>query len=173
MYMKKRCITCNKSFDLEAFNINGRAKDGHQSSCRVCTRGYDANRLKDPVKQQEGRDRATAHYNANREKHRIDVANYQMKQKLKAIEILGGECQRCGETHPAALQFHHRDPDTKVFNVTTKVLAMPRKWPWNAIEDEVAKCDLLCSNCHAKHHSVWIDVDGEWTLALDRHEDHR
>ena len=53
----------------------------------------------------------------------------------------------CGyDRHPAALQFHHIDPDAKRFAVggsgATRGLA--------ALRAEAAKCVLLCSNCHAE-----------------------
>lgn len=59
-------------------------------------------------------------------------------------------CERCGESHPACLQFHHRDPTQKAFElskVTYKTYSRER------IMAEVAKCDVLCANCHAIEHS--------------------
>jgi hypothetical protein len=32
------------------------------------------------------------------------------------------------------------------------------------IEAELDKCDLLCGNCHAKHHSVLTNLDGQWVV---------
>lgn len=58
-------------------------------------------------------------------------------------------CKHCGETHPACLQFHHRDPSMKDFSISNAV-----GWGWSIarIEAEIAKCDVLCGNCHAKIH---------------------
>jgi hypothetical protein len=96
------------------------------------------------------------YYQNNREARKAQVAEYQMLKKIKAVSVLGGKCFRCGEDHPAALQFHHRDPSTKLFNITTKQLASPKKFPWDTvILPEIEKCDLLCANCHFKHHCVW------------------
>jgi hypothetical protein len=61
----------------------------------------------------------------------------------------GLACSVCGETHPACLDFHHRDPYKKSFNLA-------EGWKtrtWQEILDEVDKCDILCANCHRKHHS--------------------
>ena len=81
-----------------------------------------------------------------------------MKNKIRAINYLGGFC-KCGEDHPSALQFHHRDPSTKSFSITSKELSTPKKRPWDTvIVPELDKCDLLCSNCHFKHHSM-LDLD--------------
>jgi hypothetical protein len=59
-------------------------------------------------------------------------------------------CRRCGETHPATLQFHHRDPSLKEISVA---LAIRRAWSQKRILAEVEKCEVLCANCHAKHHA--------------------
>lgn len=53
-------------------------------------------------------------------------------------------CMRCGITYPSyVMEFHHRDPDKKEFN-----LSKARSKPIDMIIKEVAKCDILCSNCH-------------------------
>jgi hypothetical protein len=59
----------------------------------------------------------------------------------------GGACLLCGYSrYIGALQFHHRDPATKVFGIgqegVTRSLAVMR--------EEAAKCDLVCANCHAE-----------------------
>lgn len=58
-------------------------------------------------------------------------------------------CAQCGENHPAALQFHHRDPKTKDFNLAE---IKQRAFSLERIIKEIAKCTVLCANCHAKLH---------------------
>jgi len=115
---------------------------------------YDENHHE--VITQRKRDRAKAMYESDPEyktKRKIYVQEYQVKNKIRAINYLGGAC-KCGEDHPSALQFHHRDPSTKSFSITSKELSTPKKRPWDTvIIPELDKCDLLCSNCHFKHHS--------------------
>lgn len=60
-------------------------------------------------------------------------------------------CARCGFDHPAALEFHHRDPATKNFKISEKAWS----YSWDRIEAEIALCDVICSNCHR------IEHDGE------------
>lgn len=99
--------------------------------------------------------RAKDYYWANADRIRLQNAEYQMKAKIRAINYLGGRCKSCGFDHPAGLQFHHRDPATKSFGITTKELGSPRKYSWDSvIKPELDKCDLLCSNCHFVHHTV-------------------
>jgi len=66
--------------------------------------------------------------------------------KRQLVREAGGRCWICGfDGHPAALQFHHRDPSTKEFHLshqgTTRGIARMRA--------EASKCVLLCANCHA------------------------
>jgi hypothetical protein len=46
--------------------------------------------------------------------------------------------------HSAALCFHHRDPAKKSFEISDKF-----KYSRAVMEAEIAKCDVLCHNCHA------------------------
>jgi hypothetical protein len=59
-------------------------------------------------------------------------------------------CSRCPESHPRCLHFHHRNPADKLFNLSE---AVRRGIRIVTILEEIAKCDVLCANCHAKHHS--------------------
>jgi hypothetical protein len=53
-------------------------------------------------------------------------------------------CVDCGyRAHPAALDFDHRVGTTKAFNIASS--AGRRR---EALEAEIAKCDVRCSNCH-------------------------
>lgn len=73
-----------------------------------------------------------------------------------------GECQRCGYNRSmAALDWHHVDPSQKRFRDL-------RKQPDEVVEAELAKCVLICSNCHREHHAgIWryeeIGTDGQHT----------
>lgn len=72
------------------------------------------------------------------------------KIKQRAIEYKGGCCISCGyDKHPAALQFHHTDAETKEVNWTKLRLRS-----WDKIILELDKCILLCANCHAITHST-------------------
>lgn len=63
------------------------------------------------------------------------------------------ECSRCGENHPATIQFHHTDPKQKDISIAD---AVARGWGSDRIEKEIAKCVVLCANCHAKEHYAAI-----------------
>lgn len=54
-------------------------------------------------------------------------------------------CQMCGEKRPECLDFHHVDPSTKKYGVA-KMVGM--KMALETIKEEIAKCQVLCANCH-------------------------
>ena len=57
-------------------------------------------------------------------------------------------CYLCGYNQcSAALGYHHRDPNTKSFAV-----GMRPTVAWSRILEEIAKCDVICHNCHAELH---------------------
>ena len=55
-------------------------------------------------------------------------------------------CEECGEARPEVLAFHHRDPSQKIMGISG----------WNGslsrLKTEIAKCSILCHNCHAYFH---------------------
>jgi hypothetical protein len=118
-------------------------------------------------------DRGKAYYSANKEKinartnknrriRKIDPT-YRERERAKRKErarkekevykqiILDAKkvgCLYCDEKHPAALDFHHRDPSQKTYNISNWVrFTNPKR-----LLEEIAKCDVICANCHRKLH---------------------
>ncbi len=58
-------------------------------------------------------------------------------------------CVRCGFNDFRALEFHHRDKAEKDFNVAEMV---GQGWSVAAMKREIAKCIVLCANCHLIAH---------------------
>jgi hypothetical protein len=64
-------------------------------------------------------------------------------------------CRACGERDPVVLDAHHRDPATKNNRLKhgsngRKNNAAMYRLGWDALEAELAKCDVLCANCHRR-----------------------
>ena len=73
------------------------------------------------------------------------------ERKLELIKLKGNKCELCGYAkNHAALEFHHKNPEEKLFQLDLRSLSNRR---WELIEKEVKKCQLLCSNCHAELHN--------------------
>jgi hypothetical protein len=91
---------------------------------------------------------------------RLKRKNY----RYEAAAAVG--CSECDEKDPACLQFHHKDPDQKLRNVSAC-------WTIEDIKREIEKCVVLCSNCHRRHHypehiKIWSNTTGKSTEALRR-----
>lgn len=54
-------------------------------------------------------------------------------------------CVDCGEANPVCLEFDHRVPAEKLFNV-----AGMRGQTLVKVKAEIEKCDIRCCNCHRK-----------------------
>lgn len=71
------------------------------------------------------------------------VKQVKFKVKTDGIKTEVG-CVDCGyRTHPAALDFDHLPGIPKCFNISG---AASRSWA--SVEAEIAKCEVVCSNCH-------------------------
>lgn len=90
------------------------------------------------------------------QKHRYDNGYSQnvdagRRERLNAVSAIKAErgCRDCGESHPACLDFHHRNKTEKTVAVGSLV---SRTTKMEKLLAEIAKCDVVCSNCHRKHH---------------------
>ncbi len=127
----KICSKCHMEKPYAAFHINRSYFDGLQSWCKECVKKYD--KLNKSHRREQRRDRLR-------------------QRKVAALEAYGSSrCIRCGFDHLAALEFHHRDSSTKLFEISIAVMCL-EKYSWDEILKEIAKCDLLCANCHRIEH---------------------
>ena len=76
-----------------------------------------------------------------KEQHRKYNLNCYYKRRNKLIEQLGGKCVRCGSTEN--LEFDHIDSNSKRLDVSKRITSNI-----NVINQELAKCQLLCRSCH-------------------------
>lgn len=131
----KTCTRCSISKELSEFNKSTRRKDGLQPECRQC----QSERFSDyyPSQQTKIRQRSIARNKRVRERNRVYISSLNLS------------CIRCGEDHPAVIDFHHRNQSEKEIEVS---IAVYRGWSLKRLKEEIAKCDILCSNCHRKHH---------------------
>lgn len=132
-------------------------KDGYRE-CRECHRiserrraATDAGR-KDAVKRMQRWRKA--HPAEDKARHKA-----RRKKAQEWIEIFkAAGCIRCGETHPGCLDFHHRDPGTKVFTIGKTTIRDKSK---EQVAAEIEKCDVLCANCHRKLHWEERQLEGD------------
>ena len=81
--------------------------------------------------------------------HNINTISRGRANKQTYIDYKGGKCEGCGyNTCQDALEFHHIDPSHK--DPTFKSM---RYWGLEKAKQELAKCKLVCSNCHREVHA--------------------
>ena len=131
--MEKRCNKCGTVKPVSEFNKAKSKKDGYQSYCRKC----NSDNLKE-------------HYTSNKEHYSKKKKNRRRKIKEFISKVKkNGKCTYCPENHEACLDFHHNDPKLKEHQVVKMV---NNRFGKKRIAEEVAKCTILCSNCHRKLH---------------------
>lgn len=83
-------------------------------------------------------------------------------RRLKGIGLLGGKCVQCGATEN--LEFDHIDPAMKSNHRIWS-------WSWARINEELAKCQLLCVSCHYTKTLVFISTaGGTWATRKNHHK---
>jgi hypothetical protein len=85
------------------------------------------------------------HYAANKDQYLR--RNAQKKAEIRNIidTTKSVPCMDCGQRFPpCAMDFDHRDPTKKVATVASLLGSGSIK----KVEEEMAKCDVICSNCH-------------------------
>lgn len=77
------------------------------------------------------------------------TSNRRKAIRISLIKELGGKCSICGYSKTnSALEFHHLNPVEKDFVLSNSGLNKSLK----KIREEVAKCILVCANCHRELH---------------------
>lgn len=71
------------------------------------------------------------------------------ERKLRAVAHMGPTCQGCGrEGAPPIFEFHHLDAAGKEYGISQA--GFPYRW--ERVVAELAKCVMLCANCHREVH---------------------
>jgi hypothetical protein len=128
----RKCYRCGEFKPVDDFAWRRRAKGQRDSFCRPCRSAY-----------------GKEHYLANRQRY-IDQAG-EVKRRLRQERTLAlidyfrtHPCVDCGEWDPVVLEFDH--VRAKSFDIGQKLL----DYPWEAIVNEIAKCEVVCANCHRR-----------------------
>jgi len=124
---RKKCIRCKILRNPSSFANNSNWTK--HTICKTCHNKY-----------------ASEHYRKNKSKYK---ENLRRRQKI-AHDFINdikskNPCKDCGKKYPFyIMEFDHRNPNTK----RDAVSKLRRHCSHKTISKEIAKCDLLCSNCH-------------------------
>lgn len=129
----KQCSKCKENKPLSEFCKNAARKDGLGTYCRTCNKTS-----------------SRKYY----QEHAEEQSKICYSQKLKRIKenqknliefFRNHPCVDCGLTDLLVLQLDHRD--NKLDNVSS---LLGNGYSWKTIEQEIAKCDVRCANCHMR-----------------------
>ncbi len=123
----KLCGKCKRVLELFYFNKSTRA-DGYNLYCTDCNSTLRYSRSLDKEK----------YCNSGRKERRDNQS--------KLLEYLKDKkCVDCPVSNPICLEFDHLDRFNKK-NAISNMVSKPCSW--STILAEIAKCEIVCSNCH-------------------------
>jgi hypothetical protein len=137
----KRCPTCCRPDEVlpaTAFYQNASRADGVSSQCRAChhavqRRYYERNAVSERLR-------------TRRRARRVRTEN-----RERVLEYLQSHpCIDCGERDLVVLEFHHVRGEKR-----DHVGCLLRDcYEWRVVAAEIAKCVVLCANCHRRRTAV-------------------
>lgn len=129
----KVCSKCSTEKLASEFYTSTRTKDGLQSRCKQCNKtDHEQHYVKDKQK-----------YVARSRTRRLRIAEEYATWKSMQV------CCKCGESDEVCLDAHHLDPSQKEYSLSKLGMEEFGSNKWN---DELAKCIIVCANCHRKIH---------------------
>ncbi len=128
----RRCGRCGESKSPDEFAWRRKALGQRHNMCRPCHSVYHHE-----------------HYSANKQRYITQARERKRALAIERTEWLltyfdSHPCADCGESDPVVLEFDHRRD--KQFNIGA-VLPYRR---WSSVLEEIAKCDVVCANCHRR-----------------------
>ena len=137
----KTCYQCKQEKELDAFA----SRQGKTLS--YCIQCYE--HAYGPLSEKKANDTAKARAMRKR----------QTKKCQEFIKTLleSTPCMDCGIKDLIVLQFDHRNPEEKESGISC-LMAEGRM---TRLQEEVAKCDVVCANCHIKRTAKTF---GSWRL---------
>lgn len=131
---KRTCTKCNIEKNIDEFSWRSERLNLKASECKIChkeTRNayYVENRKTEKARVMD-------------RKHELSTWLQEYKKSLK--------CELCKEDEACCLEFHHTNPNEKEIGIS---LCANHGWSIERTKKEIAKCRVLCSNCHKKVHA--------------------
>lgn len=105
---------------------------------------------------EEAREKSRNRYADNLERGRGYARVHAERRKAIRVKAKIGQKCECGIDNPMLLEFHHIDPSEK-----GGLLAKANSWSEERILNEIAKCKVMCANCHRIH--TWLSLDRSGT----------
>lgn len=174
----KICKHCGVEKLESEFNRDKSKKDGLSSWCKSCVldrskmyRKEHSVEVTEYNKQYrvDHKDKLSAYMReyrvVNREKLNEHDKEYSKHTRVTNKERLYSykqPCVKCGEDRLYVIDFHHIDPKSKSFNIST----VGSHYSTVDISKEVEKCVCLCRNCHTEFHHFYGNKPKEPVKAI-------
>ena len=131
---QKRCNHCQQLRDEEEFNWRYKSLGIRHPTCRDCAHSFNKDYYEGDAKERH----------LQQVKERTELAREAAREFVYQY-LLTHPCEQCGESDPRVLEFHH--VGQKDMEITRMVTG---GWSIKRIQDEISRCQVLCSNCHRK-----------------------
>lgn len=90
-------------------------------------------------------------------KSAVNARKRRNELKARIVEHMGGCCTLCGyKKCNRNLVLHHLDPEVKEFTFAKAIYS--KSCSLEDLEEELKKCKLVCSNCHAEIHAGIVRI---------------
>jgi len=144
MESQKKCSRCELELPLTEYTRNSSRKDGLNSACKRCHKVYRDN-----------------HYAKNKGYYIAKAKRFDRKVKEEIRRRKEKPCADCGKQYPYyVMQFDHLAE--KSFEIS-----LGFKYGKEKLEAELAKCDVVCANCHAERtHQRQVRISPQTTNLL-------
>ena len=129
----KVCTSCGEEKPIEESPWKSIIRRKRHARCKTCTA------------QDSG-----SWYESNQEHHKENVKVNRQISKQRARDyvyqyLLTHSCSNCGESDPRVLEFHHvHGKDREIGRMVAEGFSV------EAIAAEIARCQVLCANCHRR-----------------------
>jgi len=147
-YPTKTCWSCKVEFERSPANFHSDVSqpDGLHGSCKACTR--ERNRRWQASNPERVKVHSERRSYPNGRPLPFPTINRMAENRKYIWSVkMRGVCVFCLDSRPEVLQFHHRDPKSKSFAIYKY-----GSRDLSEIKLEIAKCDLMCANCHTSLH---------------------
>lgn len=140
-WLKKYNLTINSAWSLKIQEIQTEINNGYKT-CSKC-------KIKKNLTKENFYIKKTGKFHAwCKECNDKNTYLKQFNRKKQCVDYKGGKCKLCGyNKYIGALDFHHVNPSTKEFSISTL-----RTYSWDKLKKELDKCICVCKNCHAEIH---------------------
>lgn len=124
------CTKCNKEGE---FSFKNYAKNIRHTVCKTCQKEY-----------------TTKHYKNNKTNHINRNKQFVINARIELHKVINDykdkPCLDCKVKYsPWIMEFDHIDPSNKFMAISEMI---NRRYQLHKILEEIAKCELVCSNCH-------------------------